>query len=56
MDTQTRAELVAKVREAIAAVGLDPADPDLYAMAEATVDAMALALSSRNLRPGTNRT
>jgi hypothetical protein len=37
-NSMNRAELVSKVREAIAAVGWDAADPDLYAMAEAAVD------------------
>jgi hypothetical protein len=40
-DMGIRVELLAKVREAIAAVGFDPADPDLYGMAEAAVDAVA---------------
>jgi hypothetical protein len=41
MASEIRAELVGKVREAIAAVGWD-AGPDLYAMAEAAIDALGL--------------
>lgn len=41
MDEEDRAELVAKVREAIAPLSWNPDNPALYAMAEAAVDALA---------------